>query len=125
MSSGYSRSVPNRKPVGRRAFVYPYGYLDSMQAADRKAVDRRLARIEGQVRGVRRLLAEDAYCLDVLNQISAVSSALGQVSGMVAAQHVKHCIVGHGTDEAHMATKGMSRDEVLDELDAVFSRLMR
>lgn len=96
-----------------------------MQVEDRKAIDRRLARIEGQVRGIRRLLDEDAYCLDVLNQISAVSSALGQVSGMVAAQHVKHCIVGHGTEEAHQATKAMSREEVLDELDEVFSRLMR
>ena len=77
------------------------------------------------MRGVRRLLEEDAYCCDVLNQISAVSSALSQVSAAVASQHIKHCIVGHGMDEAHRATKAMSKDEVLDELDEVFSRLMR
>ncbi|MBS1723466.1 MAG: metal-sensitive transcriptional regulator [Armatimonadetes bacterium] len=96
-----------------------------MQASERKSIDRRLARIEGQVRGVRRLLAEDAYCCDILNQVSAVSSALGQVSAAVASQHIKHCIIGYGTEEAHKATKSMSRDEVLDELDEVFRRLSR
>ncbi|MBS1712999.1 MAG: metal-sensitive transcriptional regulator [Armatimonadetes bacterium] len=96
-----------------------------MHANERKAIDRRLARIEGQVRGVRRLLEEDAYCCDILNQISAVSSALGQVSVALASQHVKNCIVGHGTEGAHKATKAMSRDEVLDELDEVFRKLVR
>ncbi len=96
-----------------------------MQLDEQKAIDRRLARIEGQVRGLRRLLAEGAYCCDILNQISAVNSALSQAAGMVASQHIKHCIIGHGTDEAHKVAQSMSKDEVLEELDEVLSRLVR
>jgi DNA-binding FrmR family transcriptional regulator len=96
-----------------------------MQETDRKSIDRRLARIEGQVRGIRRLVEQDSYCCDVLQQISAVSSALNQVSAAVATQHIKHCIVGHGSKTAHITTEEMTRDEVLDELGEVMSRLMR
>lgn len=96
-----------------------------MHSGERNAIDRRLARIEGQVRGIRRLVQEDAYCCDILQQISAVGSALNQVSAAVASQHIKHCVIGHGTEEAHAATKQMSKEDVLDELDEVLSRLMR
>lgn len=101
------------------------GYYNEMTAAGRRSVDRRLARIEGQVRGLRRLLEEDAYCCDVLNQISAVSSALNQVAAVIAAQHIKQCIIGHGTESAHTATKEHSREDLLDELDEVLQRLMK
>ncbi len=96
-----------------------------MKTEDQKAIDRRLARIEGQVRGLRRLVEEDAYCCDLLTQISAVSSALNQVAGIVAANHVRHCVVGHPKGEGHSVAKKMSQDELFDELEEVFSRLMR
>ena len=96
-----------------------------MKTKDQKAIDRRLARIEGQVRGLRRLVEEDAYCCDLLTQISAVSSALNQVAGIVAANHVRHCVVGHAKGEGHAVAKKMSQDELFDELEEVFSRLMR
>ena len=96
-----------------------------MQESDRKSIDRRLARIEGQVRGIRRLVEQDSYCCDILQQISAISSALNQVSAAVATQHIKHCIVGHGTDSTHLTAAEMTKQEVLDELSDVMSRLMR
>ncbi|MCC7434949.1 MAG: metal-sensitive transcriptional regulator [Methanoregulaceae archaeon] len=96
-----------------------------MKSENTKAIDRRLARIEGQVRGLRRMLEEDAYCCDILTQISAVTSALQQVAGQVAAQHVKHCIVGHGSGSEHDAAKRMTQDELVDELTEVFGRLMK
>lgn len=96
-----------------------------MQMVDRKSIDRRLARIEGQVRGLRKLVEQDTYCCDILQQISAVNAALNQVSAAVASQHIKHCIVGHGTEEAHSMTSEMTKEEVLDELSEVMSRLMR
>ncbi len=96
-----------------------------MHTEDRKAIDRRLARIEGQVRGVRRLLDEDAYCLDILNQVAAISSALSQVSAAVASQHIKHCVVGHEASDGHPTANAMCRDDLLDELDEVLSRLAR
>jgi len=96
-----------------------------MTESDRKAVDRRLARIEGQVRGLRRLVEEDAYCCDILQQLTAVTSALNQVSASIASGHIKHCIIGHGTEAAHGSTKAMSRDDLVEELDEVLSRMMR
>ena len=96
-----------------------------MKIIDRKSIDRRLARIEGQVRGVRKLVEQDTYCCDVLQQISAINAALNQVSAAVATQHIKHCIIGHGTEDAHSVALEMTKDEVLEELTEVMSRLMR
>lgn len=59
----------------------------------RKALDARLARIEGQARGIRRLIAEDAYCDDVLAQISAAQAALGKTSLLILEHHMKHCLI--------------------------------
>jgi CsoR family transcriptional regulator, copper-sensing transcriptional repressor len=94
-----------------------------VNAQDGKTIDRRLARIEGQVRGVRRMLDEDAYCVDILTQLTAIKSAVEQVSAAVASQHIKHCIVDQ--EHGHEHAKAMSRDELLEELDEVLGRLMR
>ncbi|MGI8809054.1 MAG: metal-sensitive transcriptional regulator [Acidimicrobiales bacterium] len=57
----------------------------------------RLARIEGQVRGVARMVEEDRYCIDVLTQISAIQAALDRVGLGLVDDHVRHCLVGgHG-----------------------------
>lgn len=96
-----------------------------MKSEDTRAIDRRLARIEGQVRGLRRMLEEGAYCCDILTQISAVNSAMSQVAAQVAAQHVKHCIVGHGTGSEHSEARAMTQDELVEELSEVFGRLMK
>ena len=96
-----------------------------MTTDDRKTIDRRLARIEGQVRGLRRLVEEDAYCCDILTQLGAVSSALNQVSASVASRHIRHCIADEGGENAHARAKAMTRDELHDELDEVLKRLVR
>jgi CsoR family transcriptional regulator, copper-sensing transcriptional repressor len=57
----------------------------------------RLARIEGQVRGVARMVEEDRYCIDVLTQISAIQAALDRVALGLLDDHARHCLVGgHG-----------------------------
>ncbi|MDQ4091687.1 MAG: metal-sensitive transcriptional regulator [Actinomycetota bacterium] len=56
----------------------------------------RLARIEGQVRGVSRMVEEDRYCIDVLTQISAIRAALDKVALGLLDDHARHCLVGHG-----------------------------
>ncbi|MBX7132799.1 MAG: metal-sensitive transcriptional regulator [Fimbriimonadaceae bacterium] len=96
-----------------------------MHTDERKSIDRRLARIEGQVRGLRRLVDEDAYCCDILNQVAAVNSALSQVAASVASMHIKNCIIGHGSDSAHSATHKMTKEDALDELDEVLRRMVR
>jgi CsoR family transcriptional regulator, copper-sensing transcriptional repressor len=85
--------------------------------ATRTKLVNRLARVEGQVRGVARMVEEDRYCIDVLTQISAVQAALDKVALGVLADHAEHCIVhGHG---------GRTPEENSEELMAAVARLMR
>ena len=58
------------------------------------ALVKRLHRIEGQVRGVERMIEEDRYCIDVLTQIAAVRTALESLAFQVLDEHVKHCVAG-------------------------------
>ena len=75
-----------------------HGYV-----SDRDALVRRLHRIEGQVRGIERMLEEDRYCIDILTQISAVSTALDSLALKILDDHVEHCVAGaleSGDEEA-------------------------
>ena len=63
-------------------------------AADKEALVRRLHRIEGQVRGIERMLEEDRYCIDVLTQIAAVNTALESLAFKILDDHVNHCVAG-------------------------------
>ena len=76
----------------------------------------RLRRIEGQVRGVSGMLERDAYCVDILTQVQAISSALTSFSCALLDSHVKSCV-----KEDVLSGK----DEVLDELVGVISRFMK
>ncbi|HEY4348924.1 MAG TPA: metal-sensitive transcriptional regulator [Gaiellaceae bacterium] len=73
----------------------------------RAALVKRLHRIEGQVRGVERMVEDDRYCIDILTQISAVSTALESLALEILDDHVKHCVAGAfaSGDEAAMAEK--------------------
>jgi DNA-binding FrmR family transcriptional regulator len=66
-----------------------YGYH-----ADKEALVKRLHRIEGQVRGIERMVDEDRYCIDILTQISAVSTALDSLAFQILDSHVNHCVAG-------------------------------
>ncbi len=63
-------------------------------AADKDALIKRLHRIEGQVRGIERMVEDDRYCIDILTQISAVSTALESVALRILDDHVNHCVSG-------------------------------
>ncbi len=63
-------------------------------AADKDALVKRLHRIEGQVRGIEKMLVEDRYCVDVITQISAVTTALESVAFKILDEHVNHCVTG-------------------------------
>ena len=66
-----------------------HGYAD-----DKPALVRRLHRIEGQVRGIERMLDEDRYCIDILTQIAAVNTALESLAFKILDDHVSHCVAG-------------------------------
>jgi DNA-binding FrmR family transcriptional regulator len=61
---------------------------------DKDALVKRLHRIEGQVRGIEKMVTEDRYCIDILTQIGAVSTALESLGFQILDQHVKHCVAG-------------------------------
>ena len=70
-------------------------------SADRASLQARLARIEGQVRGLQRMLDEDRYCIDVLTQVTAVKAALDKVALALLADHVSHCVVDSVREGTH------------------------
>jgi CsoR family transcriptional regulator, copper-sensing transcriptional repressor len=76
----------------------------------------RLRRVEGQVRGVERMVEEDRYCIDVLTQIGAIQAALDKVALGLLDDHARHCVIGG--EEA-------KKDERTTELMAAVGRLMR
>jgi DNA-binding FrmR family transcriptional regulator len=62
--------------------------------ADKEALTKRLHRIEGQVRGIERMIEEDRYCIDVITQIAAVNTALESLAFKILDEHVNHCVAG-------------------------------
>jgi len=94
----------------------PQPAADHGYSADKDKVLNRLRRIEGQVRGVERMVDEDRYCIDVITQISAIQAALDKVALQLLDDHARHCVVG-GHAEGSPA-------ELTDELMAAVTRLM-
>jgi DNA-binding FrmR family transcriptional regulator len=77
---------------------------------------KRLARVEGQVRGVSKMVEEERYCIDVLTQIGAIQAALDKVALGLLDEHTRHCVVEADGDE---------RVEKVDELMAAVGRLVK
>ena len=82
--------------------TYMHGYTK-----DKEALVKRLHRIEGQVRGVEKMVEDDRYCIDVLTQIAAVNTALESLAFKILDEHVRHCVAGAlaSGDEADAQTK--------------------
>lgn len=76
----------------------------------------RLSRIEGQVRGIKKMVEQDVYCTDILIQVSAVNAALNSFNKVLLAEHIRTCVaedIRHG------------KDETIDELVATLQKLMK
>jgi DNA-binding FrmR family transcriptional regulator len=90
------------------------GYIDN-----KEAIQKRLRRVEGQVRGLQRMVEDDRYCIDILEQVSAATKALQAVALELLDDHLAHCVsdaVRHGGDDAA---------EKLNEASAAIGRLVR
>jgi DNA-binding FrmR family transcriptional regulator len=90
------------------------GYTDRKQD-----VERRLRRIEGQVRGIHRMVQEDAYCIDVLTQISAATKALQSVAIELLDDHLGHCV------RDAVTSGGPEAEAKVAEASAAIARLVR
>lgn len=76
----------------------------------------RLKRIEGQVRGVQNMIEKDAYCLDIITQVSAINAALNSFNRVLLNNHLHSCVVNNIKN---------GNEEVIDELDALLQKLMK
>lgn len=99
--------------------IPPPGYTGGVPAsysATKPQILARLKRIEGQTRGIQKMVDEDRYCIDVLTQISAIQAALDKVALGLLDDHVKHCVVGgHGPG---------TPEELTEEMMAAVGRLV-
>lgn len=91
-----------------------YGY-----AQDKDAYLKRMRRIEGQVRGIAKMIGNDAYCIDVLTQVSAAKNALQAVALGLLDEHLKHCVTQAVSEGDQVA------DDKVAEASAAIARLVR
>ena len=92
-----------------------HGYI---KAKDKEKLRNRLRRIEGQVRGVQRMVDEEVYCIDVLTQIGSIVSALEKVGTILLKDHVEHCV-------KESIEHGEQADEKIEELTAAVERFLK
>lgn len=85
------------------------------QPINQKAI-RRLRNIEGQVRGIQRMVVEGKYCVDILTQISAVRAALNSVGMVILNRHIETCVADA------IAAGGAERVQIIDELMSILSK---
>ena len=83
---------------------------------DKDAVLKRLRRIEGQVRGVERMVEDERYCIDVVTQVTAIQAALDKVALELLQDHAQHCVIGG---------ESAKQDERTEELMGAVRRLLR
>ena len=95
----------------------PWGYKGVIDDETKRKAQGRLRRIEGQVQGLQRMIAADAYCVDILLQVSAVQGALEQVQKLLLGQHIESCVA-----DALRSGSRTERQRKVDELLEVFSR---
>ncbi|MGN0269687.1 MAG: metal-sensing transcriptional repressor [Candidatus Weimeria sp.] len=83
---------------------------------EKKDLVNRLSRIEGQIRGIKRMIEEDAYCIDILRQSTAATAALNSFNKVVLANHIRTCVKENVQN---------GNDEVIDELVDTIQKLMK
>ena len=76
----------------------------------------RLSRIEGQIRGIKKMVEEDAYCIDILVQVAAANAALNSFNKVLLGEHIKTCVANDIRD---------GKDETIDELVTTLQKLMK
>ena len=89
----------------------------------RESIRRRVNRIAGQVNGIQRMIEDDRYCVDILNQISAVRSALDSLGVELLTSHLQTCVIGQ--DSKHPKANPMQPSELVEELHHVLSRFLK
>jgi len=96
-----------------------HGYTQAGYAQDKDAYLKRLRRVEGQVRGIAKMIENDQYCIDVLTQVSAATKALEAVALGLLDEHLRHCVAGA------VAAGGEVAEAKIAEASAAIARLVK
>lgn len=96
-----------------------------MNEAARKKVTARVNRVAGQVNGIGKMVEEDRYCLDILNQIAAARSALDALGVELLTNHIQCCIAGHGSGSEHPHAQPLSQEQLLQEVQSALTRFLK
>jgi CsoR family transcriptional regulator, copper-sensing transcriptional repressor len=96
-----------------------------MEGASQKKLLSRVKRIGGHVAGIERMLDDKRYCVDILNQIAAVRSALDALGVELLTRHLETCVIGHGGESEHESAKPMTQQDLLDEVKTALSRFLK
>jgi DNA-binding FrmR family transcriptional regulator len=96
-----------------------------MDADAKKKLLTRLNRIAGQIGGVRRMVEEDRYCVDVLHQIAAVRSALDRTGVELLTRHLESCVAGHGSGSEHECARPLTREQLVAEVQTVLTQFLK
>ena len=107
---GKSRKIYSEDNYGKRK------EMSGMYTSETKLMINRLNRIEGQVRGIRRMVENNAYCPDILIQVSAITAALNSFNKVLLSEHIRTCV-------SEDIREG--KDETIDELVTVLRKLMK
>ncbi|MFP3581336.1 metal-sensitive transcriptional regulator [Arthrobacter sp. SIMBA_036] len=99
-------------------------HVNHAYTTNKDALLKRLSRIEGQVRGVSRMVEEEKYCIDILTQISAINAALHKVSLGLIEDHVSHCVVNAAARTIETGDQSFVADKV-SEVTTAIGRLLR
>ncbi len=108
------QEISNGNPI---AIYTPIEYYSSMDTKTKKSCLNRLARIEGQVRGVRNMVEEDRYCIEILTQINAARAALDRVEQEILREHLQSCVT-HAFHNGSLKERNQKIDELIRVLDS-------
>jgi DNA-binding FrmR family transcriptional regulator len=96
-----------------------------MNELSRKKIRARVNRINGQINGVGKMIDEDRYCLDILDQIAAVRSALDALGVELLTSHLETCVLGHGSESEHECAKPLSQTDLIEEVRLTLGRFLK
>ncbi|CCW36310.1 hypothetical protein CWRG_01562 [Chthonomonas calidirosea] len=97
----------------------------SSSSDKRQKLHNRVRRIEGQIRGIGRMIEEGRYCVDILHQIAAARSALDALGIELLVQHLQTCVIGHNVESAHPDAQRLTQEEMLQEVQKVLTHFLK
>ena len=96
-----------------------------MNEAKTKKIKSRVNRLSGQITGIGKMIDEDRYCLEILDQIAAARSALDSLGVELLSNHIECCVVGHGSGSEHPNAKPLNQEELLAEVRVTLGRFLK